>query len=265
MYSHSPSTRSPAAGGWRSRSSGPQCDTLPTTKQGPASRPRIVSCPVAEPGLRHRNIPQSQPESTGVSTLGMSINFCIYCGSSVGVRQDYAAAAKSVGRALARHNVGLVYGGGRVGLMGIVADAVLSEGGRVIGVIPEPLATREIAHDGLTELHVVADMHERKALMARRSRAFLTLPGGIGTFEEFFETLSWAALGLHQKPMGVLNVAGYFDPLLALLDHAVAERFVRPGHLEILLIGTDPESIVADLLARVSQTPERQRSDFERE
>ena len=123
--------------------------------------------------------------------------------------------AKTVGRALAHHGVGLVYGGGRVGLMGIVADAVLERGGRAIGVIPEPLATKEIAHNGLTELHIVADMHERKALMARRSSAFLTLPGGIGTFEEFFETLSWAALGLHQKPMGVLNVAGYFDPLLA--------------------------------------------------
>ena len=143
--------------------------------------------------------------------------------------------AKTVGRALAHRGVGLVYGGGRVGLMGIVADAVLESGGRAIGVIPEPLATKEIAHDGLTELHVVADMHERKALMARRSSAFLTLPGGIGTFEEFFETLSWAALGLHQKPMGVLNVAGYFDPLLALLDHAVAERFVRPEYLDLFV------------------------------
>ena len=109
-------------------------------------------------------------------------------------RPEYAAVAKTVGQALARHGVGLVYGGGRVGLMGIVADAVLSDGGKVIGVIPKPLATAEVAHDGLTELHVVADMHERKALMARRSSAFLTLPGGIGTFEEFFETLSWAAL-----------------------------------------------------------------------
>jgi uncharacterized protein (TIGR00730 family) len=194
----------------------------------------------------------------------MSINFCIYCGSSVGIHPEYAAIAKTLGRALVHHGVGLVYGGGRVGLMGIVADAVLERGGKVIGVIPEPLAAREIAHDGLTELHVVADMHERKALMARRSSAFLTLPGGIGTFEEFFETLTWAALGLHQKPMGVLNVAGYFDPLLALLDHAVAERFVRPEHLKLLLVATDPEAVVSDLMARIPVTSQTQSIDLAR-
>jgi uncharacterized protein (TIGR00730 family) len=188
----------------------------------------------------------------------MSTNICIYCGSSVGINPEYAAVAKTLGRALVHHGVGLVYGGGRVGLMGIVADAVLERGGKVIGVIPEPLATREIAHEGLTELHVVANMHERKALMAERSSAFLTLPGGIGTFEEFFETLSWAALGLHQKPMGVLNVAHYFDPLLALLDHAVAERFVRPEHLKLLLVATDPEAVVSDLMARIPVTSQTQ-------
>ena len=194
----------------------------------------------------------------------MSINFCIYCGSSVGIHPEYAAVAKSVGQALARQGIGLVYGGGRVGLMGIVADAVLGEGGKAIGVIPEPLATKEIAHHGLTELHIVADMHERKALMARRSSAFLTLPGGIGTFEEFFETLSWAALGLHHKPMGVLNVAGYFDPLLALLNHGVAERFVRSDHLKLLLVTDDAEAVVSDLLGRVPTVGDRERSDFER-
>ncbi len=135
--------------------------------------------------------------------------------------------------------------------MGIVADAVLEGGGRVVGVIPEPLATKEVAHDGLTELHVVADMHERKALMADRADAFLTLPGGIGTFEEFFETLSWAALGLHHKPMGVLNVAGYFDPLLALLDHAVAERFLRREFLDLLVVSSDPEAIIEELAERI--------------
>lgn len=192
----------------------------------------------------------------------MNTNFCIYCGSSVGIQPDYAAVAKTVGRALARHGIGLVYGGGRVGLMGIVADAVLDHGGRAIGIIPEPLATREIAHHGLTELHVVADMHERKALMARRSDAFLTLPGGIGTFEEFFETLTWAALGLHHKPMGILNVAGYFDPLLALLDHGVGERFIRTEHLELLLVMNDSEAVVSDLLARVPAVNVQQRSDF---
>jgi uncharacterized protein (TIGR00730 family) len=147
--------------------------------------------------------------------------------------------------------VGLVYGGGGVGLMGIVADAVLAHGGQVIGVIPEALATKEVAHGGLTELHVVADMHERKALMARRAAAFLTLPGGIGTFEEFFETLSWAALGLHHKPLGILNVAGYFDPLLALLDHAVAERFLRAEHLKLLITSEDPEALVVELRNRI--------------
>jgi uncharacterized protein (TIGR00730 family) len=193
----------------------------------------------------------------------MSTNFCIYCGSSVGIDPEYATVAKTVGRALVRHGVGLVYGGGRVGLMGIVADAVLERGGRAIGVIPEPLATREIAHNGLTELHIVTDMHERKSLMARRSSAFLTLPGGIGTFEEFFETLSWSALGLHQKPMGVLNVAGYFDPLLALLDHAVSERFVRPECLELICVTTDAEAIVSDLMNRVGPMSQTQPIDLD--
>jgi uncharacterized protein (TIGR00730 family) len=176
-------------------------------------------------------------------------HICVFCGSSRGARPAYVEAARRVGSALARSGLGLVYGGGRVGLMGTVADAVLAEGGRVIGVIPEPLATSEIAHDGLTELHVVPDMHKRKALMARRSAGFLTLPGGVGTFEEFFEILSWAALGLHHKPIGILNVEGYFDPLLALLNHAAAERFLRPEHLDLLVVSDQPEVLAADLLS----------------
>ena len=181
----------------------------------------------------------------------MENNLCIYCGSAVGLDARIRRGRQS-GRARRSrdHGFGLVYGGGRVGLMGIVADAVLAGGGRAIGVIPEPLAAKEIAHDGLTELHVVRDMHERKALMASRSRAFLTLPGGIGTFEEFFETLSWAALGLHHKPMGVLNVAGYFDPLLALLDHAVAAA-IRPARNtvdSVLVVRPTPRPIVVDLI-----------------
>ncbi len=188
---------------------------------------------------------------------------CIYCGSAVGTNPEYAATARRLGRALAHQGLGLVYGGGRVGLMGIVADAVLEGGGTAIGVIPEPLATEEVAHNGLTELHVVPDMHQRKALMARRADAFLTLPGGIGTFEEFFETLSWAALGLHHKPLGILNVAGYFDPLLALLDHAVAERFLRTEVLDLLIVATDPEALVADLKDRAPPEGPRQRIDFE--
>ena len=150
-----------------------------------------------------------------------------------------------------RHEVGLVYGGGRVGLMGILADAVLGAGGRVIGVIPEALATREVAHDGLTKLHVVSGMHERKALMATLSSAFLTLPGGIGTFEEFFEILSWGALGIHQKPIGILNVDGYFDPLIALLDHGIEQKFIRRDFLQSLFISDQPDPLIRDLLSYV--------------
>jgi uncharacterized protein (TIGR00730 family) len=174
---------------------------------------------------------------------------CVFCGSSAGARPSYSEAARRVGTALAGHGLGLVYGGGRVGLMGVVADAVLAAGGRAVGVIPEALAGKEVAHAGLTELHVVAGMHERKAMMAARSAGFLMLPGGIGTFEEFFEVLTWAALGLHARPIGLLNVEGYFDPLLALLDHAAAERFVRPEQLAPLAVSDRPEAIVADLLA----------------
>jgi len=176
---------------------------------------------------------------------------CVFCGSSSGIAPACTEAARQVGELLARHEVSLVYGGGRVGLMGIMADAVLGAGGRAFGVIPRALATKEIAHDGLTELHVVSGMHERKALMATLSSAFLTLPGGIGTFEEFFEILSWAALGIHQKPIGVLNIDGYFDPLLALLDHGIAQDFIRPSYLHSLLVGDQADKLIADLLAYV--------------
>ncbi len=182
-------------------------------------------------------------------------HLCVFCGSSRGANPAYAESARRVGTSLARHGLGLVYGGGRIGIMGIIADAALAEGGRVVGVIPDPLATKELAHDGLTELHVVPSMHERKALMARRSAGFLMLPGGIGTFEEFFEILTWAALGLHQKPIGILNVAGYFDPLLALLEHTVAEHFVRPAHLESLLVSDQPDTIAIDLLGHKPLPP----------
>lgn len=172
---------------------------------------------------------------------------CVFCGSSSGTRPVYAEAARRVGAALARSGLGLVYGGGRVGLMGELADAVLAAGGRVVGIIPEPLVTKELAHDGLTELVVVPGMHERKARMAARSAAFLVLPGGIGTFEEFFEIWTWAALGLHRKPIGLLNVERYFDPMLGLLGHATAEGFLRPEHRDVLLIGADPDAIVTRL------------------
>jgi uncharacterized protein (TIGR00730 family) len=176
---------------------------------------------------------------------------CVFCGSSSGASSAYRQAARQVGETLVRHEVDLVYGGGRVGLMGVVADAVLEAGGRAIGVIPDPLATKEVAHDRLTELHVVSGMHERKALMATKSSAFLTLPGGIGTFEEFFEILSWGALGIHQKPIGILNVDGYFDPLIALLEHGIAEQFIRSGSLHSLIVSDNPDTLIGNLLAYV--------------
>ena len=203
------------------------------------------------------------PRLGETTTIIMENNLCIYCGSAAGADARFAEAAEIVGRAIAGHGYGLVYGGGCVGLMGIVADAVLAHGGRVIGVIPEALVAREVMHRGLTELHVVRDMHERKAMMADRSNAFLTLPGGIGTFEEFFETLSWATLGLHHKTMGVLNVAGYFDPLIALLDHAVSQQFVRPENRKLLLVSADPETLVVDVMRQSGGGSSRQKIDLD--
>jgi uncharacterized protein (TIGR00730 family) len=174
---------------------------------------------------------------------------CVFCGSSAGSNPEFAAAARDVGGLLARRGVDLVYGGGRVGLMGIVADSALEAGGRVIGVIPEALATGEIAHDALTEQHVVTGMHERKALMATRSSAFLTLPGGIGTFEELFEILTWGALGIHRKPIGILNVQGYFDPLFGLLEHGINAQLIRRESLQLLRSSDQPGPLIADLLA----------------
>ena len=169
--------------------------------------------------------------------------------------------AVRVGEELARRGIGMVYGGGRVGLMGVVADAALARGGEVVGVIPEALMPREVAHHGLTELHVVPGMHERKALMAKKSEAFLTMPGGIGTLEEFFEILSWAALGIHQKPIGLLNVEGYFDPLVALLEYGINEGFARPHFLDTLLVSDNPEQLIGDLLSRSSPAAEPKSDD----
>ena len=160
---------------------------------------------------------------------------CVFCGSSPGSRPEYRAATEELGTELARRNLGLVYGGGNVGLMGVLADAVLKAGGEAQGVIPENLMAREIAHNGLTKLHVVRSMHERKALMADLSDAFVALPGGFGTLEEFCEVVTWTQLGLHAKPCGVLNVVGYYTPLLAMLDHAVQERFLKIENRELVL------------------------------
>lgn len=160
---------------------------------------------------------------------------CVFCGSSSGSRSDYCTAAEELGTELARRNIGLVYGGGNVGLMGVLADAVLGAGGEAVGVIPEHLMAREIGHNGLTKLHVVRSMHERKALMADLSDAFVAMPGGFGTLEEFCEIVTWAQLGLHAKPCGILNVLGYYSPLLAMLDHAVQERFLKPENRGLVL------------------------------
>ncbi len=182
-------------------------------------------------------------------------NVCVFCGSSPGSRPAYSEAARKVGSALAKAGTGLIYGGRRVGLMGDAADAALAEGGRVIGVIPDALATKELLHKGLAEQHIVRNMHERKALMASKADAFLALPGGIGTFEEFFEILTRAALGLHNKPIGLLNVEGYFDPLIALLNHATSERFVRAEHLDLIVVSDDPEGLANDILTHVPPSP----------
>jgi hypothetical protein len=173
---------------------------------------------------------------------------CVFCGSSSGARPVYEATARELGTLLARQGIGLVYGGGNIGLMGVLADAVLEGGGSVIGVIPESLRAREVAHEGLPDLRVVHSMHERKALMADLSDAFVALPGGFGTLEELLEITTWSQLGIHVKPIAVLNVEGYFDPLLALLDHAVAERFLRPEHRRILLVAEGVAQAVAELL-----------------
>jgi uncharacterized protein (TIGR00730 family) len=172
---------------------------------------------------------------------------CVFCGSSAGTRGIYQQAAQTVGRQLCERGIELVYGGGRVGLMGILADACLDAGGRVIGVIPQALADREVAHTGLTELRIVGSMHERKALMADLSDAFVSLPGGFGTWEEFFEVLTWAQLGIQRKACGLLNVNGYYDPLLEMADRALSEGFLREGHRELLLADADPERLLARL------------------
>jgi uncharacterized protein (TIGR00730 family) len=171
---------------------------------------------------------------------------CVFAGSSRGAREDYAQAAERLAYELVTRGYGVVFGGGRVGMMGVLADATLAAGGEVIGVIPKALLEKEIAHGGLTELRVVTSMHERKAMMADLSEGFIALPGGLGTLEEFFEVLTWAQLGLHPKPCGLLNVRGYYDRLLEFLDLTVEERFVRSQHRALVITSTSP----ADLLER---------------
>jgi uncharacterized protein (TIGR00730 family) len=176
---------------------------------------------------------------------------CVFCGAATGHDPAHLDAARVVGDMLARRGIVLVYGGGNVGLMGALADAVLDAGGQAIGVIPQQLVDREIAHAGLTELHVVKDLHQRKARMAELADAFLTLPGGIGTMEELFEVWSWGKLGLHSKPCGLLNVNGYFDSLRTLADQMVTEGFLEPEYREMLLIQEQPGVLLDQLAAYV--------------
>jgi uncharacterized protein (TIGR00730 family) len=178
-------------------------------------------------------------------------SICVFCGSSLGYKPVYAAAAAELGRMLAEKDIRLVYGGGHVGLMGTVADACLAAGGYVAGVMPQALIDREIGHTGISEMHIVKTMHERKKLMADLADAFIALPGGHGTLDEFCEILTWAQLGIHAKPSGILNTEGYYDPLLAMFSRAVDEGFLRPEHRDMVVVETDP----AKLLLHIEQSP----------
>ncbi|WP_323844129.1 TIGR00730 family Rossman fold protein [Microbulbifer magnicolonia] len=172
-------------------------------------------------------------------------NICVYCGSNTGRRSEYLQAAEALAEQLVARDIGLVYGGASIGIMGALADAVLAGGGRVTGVIPEALAVREVPHRGVTEMCVVSSMHERKALMESRSDGFIALPGGLGTLEELFEILTWSQLGFHRKPCGLLDVAGYYRHLAAFLDHCVAEQLLQPEYRAMLLEADDPARLLA--------------------
>jgi len=174
---------------------------------------------------------------------------CVFAGSSAGVRPEYATAARALAMACAERGLGIVYGGGSIGLMGTLADTALAAGAEVIGVIPAPLATKELAHAGLSELRVVESMHERKATMNALADGFVALPGGLGTFEETLEVLTWAQLGIHAKPVGVLNVAGYYDGLLRWLAHAVGEGFIRREYVGLLIVADEPGELLDRLAA----------------
>jgi|SRR3990170_1214248 len=178
---------------------------------------------------------------------GVGLTICVFAGSMPGAKYDYADAARKLGCALAERGHELVYGGGNVGLMGVIADAVLELDGHVTGVIPDTLVSKEVAHKGLSDLRIVRSMHERKALMAELSDGFIAMPGGIGTMEEFFEVLSWAQLGIHNKPCGLLNVAGYYQPLLQFLDHAVDHGFLKAKHRSLLIVESEPHRLLGRL------------------
>jgi uncharacterized protein (TIGR00730 family) len=178
-------------------------------------------------------------------------SICVFCGSRPGTDPAYVSAASETGEAIARRGWTLVYGGGRVGLMGALADAALAAGGEVIGIMPRALLTREVAHPDISRLHLVTSMHRRKALMSSLSDGFLTLPGGYGTLEEYFETLTWAQLELHTKPCALLNVANFWDPLLAMVDLQIAQGFVPAEHRGLILTGTEPDELLDRMAAHV--------------
>ena len=189
---------------------------------------------------------------------------CVFAGSNVGVRPEYQEAAGALGEELLKRQLGLVYGGASVGLMGVIADTVLAGGGEVIGVIPRGLFTREVGHKNLTAMHEVNTMHERKALMADLSDGFIALPGGFGTFDELFEMTTWAQLGIHTKPVGLLNVVGYFNPLLALVTHAMTEGFIPPAHTSILLCKENPAELLDSFRERTPPPPKWMDEPVER-
>ena len=190
-------------------------------------------------------MPNGTPSSSPLRSV------CVFCGSSVGNQPTYAEAARALGAELARRDIALVYGGGNVGLMGIVADAALGAGGRVLGVMPRHLVEREIAHGTLTELHVVDSMHSRKQMMADLADAFVLLPGGFGSWEEFCEAVTWSQLGLHRKPCGILDVLDYYRPLLEMMSRAVEHGFVRASHRDAIVVATE----ATDLLRKLEDAP----------
>ena len=189
--------------------------------------------------------------------MSPAFSICVYCGSRPGTEPAFAEAARQVGLWIAQNKGQLVYGGGHNGLMGMMADACLQAGGRVVGVIPKALVEKEWAHSGCSELHVVENMHERKRLMAERADAFLAMPGGIGTFEEFFEVWTWRQLGYHDKPVGLLNIKGYYDNLLAFLSTSVQQGFMNAEQMQLIRSGTNTESLLKSLVTEAGLAPDK--------
>ena len=203
-------------------------------KKSPGGR---IECPSALPAPLSSLYP-----------ITMIRRVCVFCGSAMGVSPAFREAAAALGTQFVERGLGLVFGGGSVGLMGVVADAVLDGGGEVIGVIPQALATKELLHVGVRDMRRVGDMHERKAVMAENADAFVALPGGYGTFEELFEVITWAQLGFHRKNIGLLNVDSYFDPLVKFIDHAIESGFIKPAHRELIFVEREPAALLDRLV-----------------